>query len=109
MNADGANGAPPARYRLRLFVAGNTQHSQRAIENLHAICNRRLAGQIDLEIIDIYQPPELAESYRVVVAPTVIKLPPLPVRRIVGDLSEADRVPRDLDLMATPPASRHGC
>ncbi|MGH7116204.1 MAG: circadian clock KaiB family protein [Stellaceae bacterium] len=109
MNADDTNGAPPACCRLRLFVAGNTLRSQRAIENLHAICARRLAGPVDLEIIDIYQQPELAESYRVVVAPTVIKLPPPPVRRIVGDLSEADRVPRDLDLITTPPASRHGC
>jgi circadian clock protein KaiB len=108
VNAEGAAEAPPACYRLRLFVAGNTLRSQRAIENLHSICARRLAGPVDLEIIDIYQQPELAESYRVVVAPTVIKLLPLPVRRIVGDLSETDRVLRDLDLMATPPTSRHG-
>ncbi len=106
MSAQGAAAAPPAAYRLRLFVAGNTPRSQRAIENLHHICEQRLAGSIDLEVVDIYQQPELAESYRVVVAPTLIKLLPLPVRRIVGDLSEADRVVRDLDLIAEPAANR---
>jgi circadian clock protein KaiB len=106
VNADDPAPAPSA-VRLRLFVAGSTPRSQRSIENLHRICSDHLAGHMDLEIIDIYQQPELAEPYRVVVAPTLIKLLPLPVRRIVGDLSDTDRVLRDLELRGKPAANRH--
>lgn len=103
MNADD----PAPAVRLRLFVAGSTPRSQRAIENLHRICTEHLAGPVDLEIIDIYQQPELAEPCRVIVAPTLIKLLPLPVRRIVGDLSDTGRVLSDLELRGKPAASRH--
>ena len=88
-------------YRLRLFIAGMTPRSQFAIANLQRICDRRLAGRLDLEIIDIYQQPHLAEENQVVAAPTLLKLAPDPVRRILGDLSNESRVLRGLDLPAS--------
>ena len=88
-------------YRLRLFIAGMTPRSQFAIANLQRICDRRLAGRLDLEIVDIYQQPHLAEENQVVAAPTLLKLAPEPVRRIIGDLSNEARVLRGLDLPAS--------
>jgi circadian clock protein KaiB len=95
---------PEITHRLRLIVAGSTIRSRRAIENLRRVCTQHLAGHSDLEIIDIYQQPQFAREYQVVAAPTLVKLLPLPVRRIVGDLSEEDRLLRALDLAALPAA-----
>ena len=96
MSGDASAAAPT--YRLRLFVAGMTPRSQFAIANLQRICDRYLVGRLDLEIVDIYQQPHLAEENQVVAAPTLLKLAPEPVRRIVGDLSNEARVLRGLDL-----------
>ncbi len=85
-------------YVLRLFVAGTTWLSQRAIENLRCLCDERLAGRFDLEVIDIYQQPELTAQYQVIATPTLIKLAPEPRRSIVGDLSNTRRLLRGLDL-----------
>ena len=104
MSADDELSAPPTPYRLRLFVAGTTARSQRAIENLRRICAEHLAGQIDLEVIDIYQQPELAGQHQVIAAPMLVRLLPLPVRRIIGDLSETERVLRGLDVIPLPPS-----
>jgi circadian clock protein KaiB len=87
-------------YRLRLVIAGSTQRSRRTIENLRHLCATHLSGHFDLEVVDIYQQPELAEQYQVIAAPTLVKLLPLPVRRIIGDLSQEDRVLRGLDLVS---------
>jgi circadian clock protein KaiB len=87
---------------LRLIVAGSTIRSRRAIENLRRVCKQHLAGKSDVEIIDIYQQPYFAKEYQVIAAPTLVKLLPLPVRRIVGDLSEEDRLLRALDLASLP-------
>lgn len=89
-----------ARYVLRLFVAGMTPRSRRAIENLRRICDGPLAGRVDLATIDIYQQPHLAELHQVVAAPTLLRLEPLPPRRLIGDLSNEARVLRGLDLNA---------
>ena len=89
-------------YRLRLVIAGSTVRSQRAIENLRRICDEHLSGKIDLEVIDIYQQPELAGHYQVIAAPTLVKLLPLPIRRIIGDLSETERVLRGLEVTVLP-------
>ena len=94
-------------YRLRLIVAGRTTRSQRAIENLRRICDEHLGGQVDLEVIDIYQQPELAGEYQVIAVPTLIKLLPLPIRRVIGDLSERERVLRGLEITITPPPDDH--
>jgi len=93
-----AKSSKAAGYRLRLVVAGSTDRSRRAIENLRKICNAHLDKQVDLEVIDIFQQPDLAEKYQVVAAPTLVKLLPPPIRRIIGDLAQEDRVLRGLDI-----------
>ena len=80
------------RYVLRLFVTGMTARSARAIQNVRVICDERLAGRYDLEVIDLYQQPVLARDEQVIAAPTLVKKLPLPLRRIIGDMSERDRV-----------------
>jgi len=94
-------------YHLRLIVAGRTQRSRLAIENLRQICDEHLDWQVDLEVIDIYQQPELAGLYQVIAAPTLIKLLPLPIRRLIGDLSEKERVLRGLEVTITPLPDDH--
>lgn len=96
--------APSCPYRLRLFVAGSTERSRRAIENLRRICAEQLEGRVDLDIVDIYQQPELAALHQVIAAPTLVRLLPLPVRRIIGDLSETGRVLHGLELMPQRPS-----
>jgi len=95
-------------YRLRLVVAGSSLRAQRAIENLRRICDGRLRGRVDLEVIDIYQQPQLAQEYQVIAAPTLVKLLPLPVRRIIGDLSEEERVLRGLEIILLAPDDSDG-
>ena len=87
-----------AHYTLRLFISGMTPRSTAAIENLKAICERELAGRYELEIIDVYQQPELAKSQQIVAMPTLIKVLPEPVRILIGDLSEESKVLVGLDL-----------
>ncbi len=96
------SGERPVAYRLRLFVAGGTTRSRRAIENLRRICAGPLGGDVDLEVIDIYQQPELAERYQVIAAPTLVRLLPLPMRHIIGDLSDTERVLHGLDAGPLP-------
>ncbi len=86
------------RYVLRLYVTGLTSRGTRAIQNVRAICDEHLAGRYDLEVIDLYQQPVRARDEQIVAAPTLIKQLPLPLRRIVGDMSERHRVLRGLDL-----------
>jgi circadian clock protein KaiB len=90
--------SPSSGYRLRLVVAGGSERSLRAIENLRRVCAEHLHGQVDLEVIDIFEQPGLAAKYEIMAAPTLVKLLPLPVRRIIGDLSQEDRVLRGLGL-----------
>lgn len=90
------------RYVLRLFVTGMSARSTRAITNLRAICDEYLAGRFDLEVVDIYQQPILASGEQIVAAPTLIKKLPLPMRRIIGDMSNRERVLLGLDLMRAP-------
>ena len=94
------NAQPKAEhYLLRLYVTGTTPRSARAIQNIRAICEAKLQGRYDLEVVDIYQHPELAKPEQVVVTPTLVKKLPLPVRRLIGDLSDADRVLVGLDVV----------
>ena len=86
--------APAGRpdYVLRLFIAGHTQKSMRAVRNITQLCEQHLAGIYDLEIIDLYQQPELAIEHQLVAAPALFKLLPLPPRKMVGDMSDTGRV-----------------
>jgi circadian clock protein KaiB len=87
-----------ARYVLRLYVIGMTPRSLQAVANLRAICEEHLAGRYDLEVIDIREHPGLLRDDQVFAAPTLVKRLPLPLRRIVGDLADLDRVLVGLDL-----------
>jgi len=86
------------KYVLRLYVTGMTPRSLRAITNIKKICEEHLKDRYDLEVIDIYQRPTLAEGEQIIAAPTLIKELPKPLRRLVGDLSDQERVLLGLDL-----------
>jgi len=89
-------------YILRLYVTGMTPRSARAVKNLQTICDEYLKGRYDLEVIDIYQQPALTKGEQIIAAPTLIKKLPLPMRRIIGDMSDRDRVLLGLDLVRRP-------
>ncbi len=86
-------------YVLRLYVTGTTPKSLRAIQNLRGMCEAYLQGRYDMEVVDIYQQPSQAQSDQIIVSPTLIKSLPLPSRRLIGDLSNADRVLISLDIV----------
>ena len=86
------------RYRLRLYVSGMTPRSTLAFANIKEICEERLKGLYVLEVIDIYQQPVLAEGDQIIAVPTLLKKLPLPLRRLIGDLSDRERVLIGLDL-----------
>ncbi|HSA96371.1 MAG TPA: circadian clock KaiB family protein [Acidobacteriota bacterium] len=90
------------RYVLRLYVAGMTPRSAAAIRQVTAICEDRLKGRYDLEVIDIYRQPKLAKGEQIIAAPTLIKRLPLPLRRLVGDMANTERVLVGLDLRPYP-------
>jgi circadian clock protein KaiB len=94
---------PPkgGKYVLRLYVAGSTPQSSRAITNLKAICETHLKDRYDLTVVDLYEQPERAKQDQIVVAPTLVRHLPLPLRRMVGDLSQTARVLAALDLPPT--------
>lgn len=91
--------APSEQYVLRLYIAGMTPRAGRAIENVRALCEEFLTGRYDLQVIDVYQQPALAKGEQIIAAPTLIKTLPLPLRRIIGDMSNHDRVLVGLDLV----------
>jgi circadian clock protein KaiB len=99
-NAASNNGKESGKkkYLLRLYVTGQTPRSVTSIDNLKRFCEQHLKGQYDMEVIDIYQQPAMASENQIIAAPTLIKSLPLPLRRLVGDLSNADRVLVGLDL-----------
>lgn len=96
--AEPPKAAPGQRYQLRLFVTGLTPRSVRAIESIKALCEEHLTGRYELSIVDIYQQPELAIQEQILAAPTLIRRLPLPLRRLIGDMSRTDRVLVGLDL-----------
>lgn len=83
---------------LRLYITGSTSRSEIAIRNLKKICQEYLEGGYDLEVIDLYQKPGLARENQIIAAPTLIKKFPLPLRRIIGDMSDKRKVLSGLDL-----------
>jgi circadian clock protein KaiB len=93
------------RYVLSLFVTGSTPKSLRAIQNIQALCRDRLEASYDLRVIDIYQHPEQAKPEQIVVTPTLIKKRPLPLRILIGDLSNGDRVLGALGIIPKSAAS----
>jgi circadian clock protein KaiB len=93
-----AQSRPDEDYTLRLYVAGMTPQSRRAIANIKQICEEHLKGHYRLEVVDIYQQPVLAEGEQIIATPTLVKKLPLPLRRLLGDLSNTERVLVGLDL-----------
>jgi circadian clock protein KaiB len=86
------------KYIIKLFITGQTPRSLRAIENLQRICDTELGGQYDLVVIDVLERPQLAEDEKILATPMVVKELPPPIRRIIGDLSDTERVLLGLDL-----------
>ena len=86
------------KFLLRLYVTGQTPRSIRSIDNLKQFCEKHLHGKYEIEVIDIYQQPALAKENQIIAAPTLIKQLPLPLRRLVGDFSNRDRILSGLDL-----------
>jgi circadian clock protein KaiB len=89
---------PAEHYVLRLFITGMTPRCARALENLRTICEKHLEGRYELQVIDIYQQPEFAAREQIVAAPTLVKELPMPLRRIIGDMSNEERLLVGLDL-----------
>jgi len=89
-------------YLLRLYVTGSTPNSLRAIRNLRRICEAHLEGRYELAVVDVYQQPDLAGQAEIVAAPTLVKESPLPVRRLIGDMSNEERVLVGLTLRPAP-------
>lgn len=86
-------------YVLRLFITGATPNSIRAITNIKELCEAYLKGRYSLEIIDVYQQTEIAEKEQLIALPLLIKKQPLPERRMIGDLSDTDKVLKGLGLI----------
>lgn len=92
------DGAGSEKYTLRLYVAGISPRSTMAVENVRRICEEHLQGRYRLEIIDIYQQPTLAKGEQIIAAPTLVKKLPLPLRKIIGDMTNEERLLVGLDL-----------
>lgn len=86
------------RYVLRLYVAGLSPQSLRAIENIQTLCAEHLPGRFELEIIDLYQQPIVAQEGQIVAAPTLIKELPPPLRKFIGDLSQTEKILAGLEV-----------
>lgn len=102
----GTDGGLEDKHVLRLYVTGATPRSSRAVSNITRICEAYLTGRYDLEVVDIYQDPLLALEHQIIAAPTLVKLHPLPLRRIIGDLS--DELQALTALGITPQVSQGG-
>ena len=85
-------------YILRLYIVGLTPRSQEAVRAIPGVCEEHLAGRYDLEVIDLYQNPVLAKGEQIIAAPTLIKQLPLPLRKIIGNMADKDKVLVGLDL-----------
>jgi circadian clock protein KaiB len=99
--SDASTSSAPAanvEYVLRLYVSGQTPRSILAIENMRRICAEYLSERYTLEVIDIYQHPEACQQEQIIAAPTLIKILPHPLRRVIGDLSNTEKVLVGLDL-----------
>lgn len=86
-------------YKLRLYVTGRTPHSRRALANLRRICEQDLQGSYEIEVIDVLEDPAKAEADKILATPTLVKTLPEPVRKIIGDLSDRDKVLYGLDVL----------
>ena len=99
----GTGRRPPSKeWILRLYVAGHSPRSAAALRNLEGICERHLAGRYTIEVVDLLKQPRLARGDQIVALPTLVRRLPPPVKKIIGDLSNEDRVLVGLDLRRRP-------
>jgi circadian clock protein KaiB len=96
--AAGPRKTASSRYILKLYVAGQSPKSVNAIANIKKICEANLVGRYELDVIDLYQQPQLAQGEQIIAVPTLIKKHPSPLRRVIGDLSSIERVLAGLDI-----------
>jgi circadian clock protein KaiB len=87
-----------AKYVLRLYVTGMTPKSTRAIANVRKLCEKFLEGRYELDVIDMYQQPKLAKGEQIIATPTLIKKLPLPLRKLIGDMSDTEKFLVGIDL-----------
>lgn len=95
-------------YVLKLYITGRTPRAEQAITSIRGICERELAGLYELVVIDVLERPQLAENERILATPTLVRELPPPLRRVVGDLSDKERVLVGLDLAPRESGSRRG-
>lgn len=100
--ADAPADFDPEYWRLRLYVAGQTPKSLIALANLKAICERHLAGRYEIELVDLVRSPQAVNEDSVIALPTVVRRLPEPLRSVIGDLSDTERVLVGLDILPTP-------
>ena len=86
------------KYVLKLYITGMTPNCMRAVENIKSICEKHLKGRYELEIIDMYQEPELAKEDQILAAPTLVKKSPAPLKKLIGDMSDTKKVLNALDI-----------
>jgi circadian clock protein KaiB len=89
---------PDGAYHLRLYVAGQSPKSVRAVENLRRVCEEHLAGRYTIELVDLMANPQLARADEIIAVPTLVRKLPEPIRRIIGDLSDTEKVLIGLQL-----------
>ena len=94
--------SPEKQYRLRLYVAGQTPKSVLAFTNLKQICEEHLRGRYEIEIIDLLENPQLAQGDQILAVPTLVRRLPEPIKKIIGDLSNTERVLIGLDMRVSP-------
>jgi circadian clock protein KaiB len=97
-----AAGSTGNKYLLRLYVAGQTPKSLAALSNLKRVCEEHLAGNYEIELIDLLKNPQLAAGDQILAVPTLVRRLPEPLKRIIGDLSNSDRVLVGLDIKGSP-------
>lgn len=90
------------QWTLRLYIAGQTPKSIAAFANLQALCETHLAGHYQIEVVDLLEQPQLAQGDQILAIPTVVRRLPLPIRKIIGDLSDTERALVGLDLRPAP-------
>ncbi|MEO5580634.1 MAG: circadian clock KaiB family protein [Gemmatimonadaceae bacterium] len=95
-----SEGGRLSKYLLKLYVTGASARTNSAIANLRRICEQELAGRYQLEIIDVLEFPHLAEDDRILATPTLVKSLPLPLRRVIGDLSDREKVLLGLEVQS---------
>jgi circadian clock protein KaiB len=93
-------------YDLRLYIAGRTRRSVAALANLRRLCEEHLAGQYRIEIVDLMEHPDQAQRDQILAIPTLVRRLPEPIKRIIGDLSNSERVLVGLELHPRPPEGR---